>query len=249
MASREALSRYQGSLLGIAWSFVNPSLRLSVYTVVFSVVFKARWSGDPSESRLQFATVLFAGMIVYTFFAEVLNRSPQLILMNANYVRRVVFPLEILPLISVLASLVNVVISSLVLLAVLLLINGTLPWTVVLLPFVILPIVILTLGIAWFLASLGAYVRDVGQGVTLLTTALMFLSPMFYPLSALPESFRRWVLLNPLTFIMEQVRAVVIWGRFPDLGGLAIYLGLALAVCWLGYWWFQRTRKGFADVL
>lgn len=249
MASREIRGRYNGSILGFAWSMVNPILMLVIYTLVFSVVFKARWGTGPEESRLDFALILFAGMIVHAFFADVLIRSTGLILGNANYVRRVVFPLEILVPVTLLGVLAHTAISMVVLIAALLLFKGALPWTAVLLPVVFAPFVLLTLGLGWILASLGVYIRDVGQAVGMLTTVLLFASPVFYPVTAVPAELRPWIRLNPLTFIMEQTREVLIWGRVPDFAGLLLYALLAAAVALAGFWWFQRTRKGFSDVL
>jgi len=249
MTLREAVGRYQGSVLGLAWSFFHPLLMLTVYTVVFSVIFRARWGVDPNETKTDFALILFVGMIVHGLFAEVLNRAPGLVLSNANYVRRVVFPLEILVPVTLLSALIHTSISILVLLGALLALKGTLHPTALLLPVVLLPLLVLTLGIGWALASLGVFIRDVGHVVGILTTVLLFMSPMFYPVDAVPESFRPWIRANPLTLIMEQARAVLIWGRLPDFAALGAYLAVATAVAALGYWWFQRTRTGFADVL
>lgn len=249
MTRREVVGRYRGSIMGIAWSFFNPILMLVVYTFVFSVVFKAKWGGGGEESQATFAIVLFVGLIVYGFFAEMVNRAPGLILSNVNYVKKVVFPLEILPIVGLGAALFHTLISLGVLLVAILLINGSLSWTVIFFPLIILPLLIATLGVAWFLASLGVFVRDVGQTVGIFTTVLMFLSPLFYPVSSLPERFQIWLIFNPLTFMMEQSRAVMIFGKLPDWIGLAIYATASLAIAWAGYWWFQKTRKGFADVL
>jgi lipopolysaccharide transport system permease protein len=249
MAGREAIGRYQGSVLGLAWSFFHPLLMLMVYTLVFSVIFKARWGVDANETRTDFALILFVGMIVHGLFAEVLNRAPGLVVANANYVRRVVFPLEILVPVSVLSALVHTGISVVVLLVALLALKGTLHPTALLLPLVLLPLLVLTLGLGWALASLGVFIRDVGHAVVILTTVMLFLSPMFYPVDAVPETFRPWIRANPLTLIMEQSREVLIWGRLPDFGALAAYLAAALAIAVGGFWWFQRTRTGFPDVL
>lgn len=248
MTRREVVGRYRGSIMGLAWSFFNPILMLVVYTFVFSVVFKARW-GTEVESQTSFAIVLFVGMIVYGLFAEIANRAPGLILSNVNYVKKVIFPLEILPVIGMGAALFHALISFCVLLAAILLINGTLAWTAIFFPLVILPLLVSTLGIAWFLASVGVFVRDVGQTIGIFTTVLMFVSPVFYPISALPENFQIWLMLNPLTFVIEQSRAVMIFGKQPDWTGLGIYSSVSLLIAWAGYWWFQKTRKGFADVL
>ncbi len=218
---------------------------------MFSGIFKARWgAADAGQgSHGEFALVLFVGLIVHGLFAEVLNRAPGLILSNANYVKKVVFPLEILPVVGLGAALFHGLVSVGVLLAAFAIMNGFLPWTALLTPLVIAPLAVLTLGLAWFLASIGVYVRDVGQSISLVTTVMMFLAPVFYPVSALPEEYRGWLLLNPLTFIIEQAREVLIWGRLPDWAGLAVYLAGSIVVAWLGYAWFQKTRKGFADVL
>jgi len=251
MVRRDVLGRYRGSLLGLAWSFFNPVLMLLVYTFVFSGVFKARWSGDggASDGHAQFALVLFVGLIVNGLFAEILNRAPALVVGNANYVKKVVFPLEILPVVTSGAAIFHALVSVCVLLLAMLLLNGSVPWTAVLVPFVMIPLVVLALGCAWFLASLGVYLRDVGQTIGILTTVLMFLAPVFYPTSALPEPIRPWLLLNPLTLIIEQSRDVLVWGRLPSFAGFAAYSAISAAFAWAGYWWFQRTRKGFADVL
>lgn len=249
MTRREVVGRYRGSVMGLTWSFFNPILMLVVYTFVFSVVFKARWGTGGEESQTGFAIVLFVGMIVFGLFAEMANRSPGLILSNVNYVKKVVFPLEILPVVGLGAALFHALISLGVLLVAILLINGSLVWTVIFFPLILMPLLMATLGVAWFLASLGVFVRDVGQTIGIFTTVLMFVSPVFYPINALPARFQIWLMLNPLTFVIEQSRAVMIFGKQPDWAGLGIYAGVSLVVAWAGYWWFQKTRKGFADVL
>jgi lipopolysaccharide transport system permease protein len=252
MSRREVVGRYKGSVMGLLWSFLNPLFMLVVYTFFFSVVFKSRWGSAPAgaeESKTLFAVLLFVGMIVHGLFAEVLNRAPYLILGNVNYVKKVVFPLEILPAISMGTALFHSMVSVGVLLLVFFATNGYLHWTLVFFPLILIPLVIFTVGLAWILASLGVYVRDVGQSIGLAMTVMLFLSPVFYPVSSLPESMRPWMLANPLTFIIEQARAVLIWGQQPSWSGLLIYTFVATVVAWLGYLWFQKTRKGFADVL
>lgn len=249
MTRREVVGRYRGSTMGLAWSFLNPVFMLAVYTFVFSVVFKARWGLGGEESKTQFAVVLFVGLIVHGLFAEVLNRAPGLVLSNINYVKKVVFPLEILPVVSMGAALFHSMVSLGVLLLAFTIFNGYIHWTVVFAPVVLLPLVIVTLGLAWIFASLGVYLRDVGQTIGLITTVMMFLAPVFYPIAVLPQEFRPWIMANPLTFIIEQAREVLIWGRLPDWLGLGIYTLMALVVAWAGYVWFQKTRKGFADVI
>jgi lipopolysaccharide transport system permease protein len=252
MSRREVVGRYKGSVMGLLWSFLNPLFMLVVYTFFFAVVFKSRWGAAPAgaeESKTLFAVLLFVGMIVHGLFAEVLNRAPNLILGNVNYVKKVVFPLEILPAISMGTALFHSMVSVAVLLLVFLATNGYLHWTLVFFPLILIPLVIFTVGLAWILASLGVFVRDVGQSIGLGMTVMLFLSPVFYPVSALPESMQPWMLANPLTFIIEQARAVLIWGQQPNWYGLLTYTVVATLVAWLGYVWFQKTRKGFADVL
>ena len=249
MTRREVIGRYKGSALGLTWSFFNPVFMLMVYTFVFSVVFKARWGVGGEDSKTLFAIVLFVGMMVHGLFAEVVNRSPSLILTNANYVKKVVFPLEVLPVISMAAALFHSLISLSVLLVAFILFNGYLHWTVIFTPLVLLPFVIFTLGLAWMLASIGVFLRDVGQVIGMVTTVMLFLSPVFYPLSAVPEKYIPFIMVNPLTFIIQQAREVLIWGHMPDWVGLGVYTLVAVTVAWAGYSLFQKTRKGFADVL
>jgi lipopolysaccharide transport system permease protein len=250
MTKREVVGRYQGSAFGLAWSFLNPVFMLVVYTFVFSEIFKIRWGGmGGDDSKTQFALVLFVGMIVLSLFSEVLNRAPGLILSNVNYVKKVVFPIEILPVITMCAALFHSLISLGVLLAAFALFNGYLHWTAIFIPLVLLPLVILTMGLAWMLASLGVFLRDVGPTIGIITTVLMFLSPVFYPVTAVPERFRPFIMANPLTFIIEQAREVLIWGQLPNWLGLGAYTLAAIVIAWAGYAWFQKTRKGFSDVL
>lgn len=249
MTKRDVIGRYKGSVMGVMWSLFNPLFLLLIYTFVFSVVFKARWGTDLHESKSQFATLLFVGMIVHGLFAETLNRAPGLILSNVSYVKKIVFPLEILPVVADGAALFHAIVSVLVLLIAFVLLNGYLQWTTVFLPLILLPLLVLILGAAWALASLGVYLRDVAQPIGLIMTVLLFASPVFYPITALPERIRPWLMLNPLTFVIEQARAVLIFGQLPDWVGLAAYSLVSVFIAWVGYAWFQKTRKGFANVL
>lgn len=250
MASREIIGRYKGSIMGLAWSFFNPILMLLVYTFVFSVIFKSRWGDAAGDtSRTHFAIVLFVGMIVFNFFSEVLNRAPSLIVSNVNYVKKVVFPLEILPVVAMLAALFHTFISIFVLLTAFTIFNGYICWTCIFMPFVLIPLIILTLGVAWMLAALGVFMRDIGQTIGIIMTVMMFLSPVFFPESAVPEKFRALIAFNPLTFIIGQAREVLIFGHLPNYYGLLRYTLIATIIAWTGYVLFQKTRKGFADVI
>ena len=250
MTRREVIGRYKGSYLGLAWSFFYPLLMLIVYTFVFSEVFKSRWGPEGAqESKAQFALILFVGLIVLGLFSEVLNRAPGLIVSNINYVKRVVFPLEILPVVAMGAALFHALASITVLLVAYFIFNGHIHWTALLLPLVLIPLVILIMGIAWLLASLGVFIRDASQATGIVTSVMMFISPVFYPISAVPEKFQPVIMANPLTFIIEQARDVLIWGNSPNWLGLGIYMLASSIVAWGGFAWFQKTRKGFADVL
>ena len=248
LIKREVIGRYRGSILGILWSFFNPVLMLAVYTFVFSVVFKARWNAG-SDSRTEFALVLFAGLLVFNLFSECVTRAPALILSNVNYVKKVVFPLEVLPWVSLGSALFHTLISLGVWFIFYGIFFGVPPVTALLIPIALLPLIAFTMGISWFLASLGVYLRDVSQIIGLLTTILMFLSPIFYPVSSLPEEYRRLFQLNPLTPTIEMARDVLIWGRAPDWSLYGISLAVATFVGFSGFAWFQKTRKGFADVI
>ncbi|WP_028634709.1 ABC transporter permease [Pseudomonas parafulva] len=249
MTRREVVGRYKGSVMGLLWSFLTPLFMLAVYTFVFSVVFKARWTTSPHESKGDFAVLLFAGMIVHGLFAEVLNRAPGLILANVNYVKKVVFPLEILPVISMCTALFHTSVSLLVLMCAIVFVNGELHATMLFIPLIAVPYIIFVQGLAWALASLGVYLRDVGQTIGIITMIMLFMSPVFFPISSLPVEMRPFMEANPLTFIIEQLRDVLIWGHMPNWLGLAKYSLMALMTAWFGYAWFQKTRKGFADVL
>jgi lipopolysaccharide transport system permease protein len=249
MTKREVIGRYRGSVLGLAWSFFNPLLMLLVYTFVFSVVFNARWGTSGSDDKAGFAIFVFVGMIVHGLFAECVNRAPGLILSNVNYVKKVVFPLEVLPAVALGSALFHAGVSLVVLLAVRLVVDQQLAWTAIFAPLILLPLCLITMGAAWLLSAIGVYLRDVQQTIGIFTTALLFLSPVFYPVSVLPPAYQNWLRLNPLTFIIEECRKILISTQMPDWGGWIVFVMISVAGAWLGFWWFQKSRKGFADVL
>jgi lipopolysaccharide transport system permease protein len=248
LIKREVAGRYKGSLLGILWSFFNPLFMLAVYTFVFSVIFQARWNTE-SESKTEFALILFAGLIVFNLFAECVNRAPTLILSNVNYVKKVVFPLEILPIVALGSAAFHALVSWSVWIVAYTFLFGLPHPTILLLPVVMIPLFLLIIGISWMLASLGVYLRDVSQFVNIFVTVLMFLSPIFYPVSALPTEIKPVLGINPLTPIIEQVRDVTYWGNLPNLNSFISISVISVIVAWLGFIWFQKTRKGFADVI
>jgi len=248
MIRREVAGRYRGSVLGLLWSFFNPVFMLAVYTFVFSIIFKARWTVD-SDSKAEFALVLFAGLLIFNLFAECITTAPTLIQANTNYVKKVVFPLEILPLVIFGAAFFHAIISFIVWLIFSFFVFGMPHATLFLFPIILVPLTLLILGLSWFLASLGVFLRDISQIVGIIVTTMMFLTPIFYPVSAIPDKYHPYIYSNPLTFIIEQARGLLIFGIYPDWINLGLLTVLTFLFSWFGFVWFQKTRKGFADVL
>lgn len=246
---REIAGRYRGSLMGLLWSFLNPTLMLLVYTFVFGVVLRARWPQSDRLTTVDFSVVIFAALIVHGLFSECITRAPGLIVGNSNFVKKVVFPLELLPWTTLAAALFHALVSVLVLLMALLLLNRYISWTAAFLPIVLVPLLLMTVGVSWFLAGLGVFVRDIGQVIGIVSTALLFMSPAFFPIEQVPKGLQLLVRLNPLTLPINQARQVLIWGTIPDWSALGLWFAISFLICWLGFWWFQRARVGFADVL
>lgn len=248
LGKRDVLGRYRGASLGLVWALLGPLLMLIVYSVAFGEILRAKWpvvGGGTSN----FALILFVGLIVHALFAECLIRAPTLVVGNPNYVKRIIFPLEILPWPMILSALFHCGMNFVMFIAVHLVLEGPVPLTILLLPLVLAPLVVLVLGLSWFLASLGVYFRDISQITGPVATAMLFLSSAIIPVDALPESYRLVFNLNPLTFIIDQARNVALWGVLPDWWGLTRYFLLSLAFAYAGSLWFQSTRRGFADVL
>ena len=246
---RDVVGRYRGSLLGLVWSFLHPLFMLLVYLFVFGVVFRIKWGVAPQSGGKEFGVILFSGLILHALFAECLVRSPGIIAGNVQFVKKVVFPLEVFPVMIVCTAFFHFSIGFLLLFIFNTFSDFTVHATVLLAPIVLLPIVFLAMGVSWFLASVGVFVRDVGQITGILATVLLFLCPIFYPLDAVPEQLRWLLYFNPLTLIVEQFRGIVIFGTMPHWGPLAVYYVVSLTVLRAGYLWFLRTRKAFADVL
>ena len=246
---REIEGRYKGSSLGVFWSFAQPLLLLATYTLVFGVIFRSRWSGSSSHSLRESALIIFCGLIAFNLFGECVNRAAGLIVEVPNYVKKVVFPLEVLP-VSVLGSALFHALVSLTVLSVgVLLTSQRFSVTLTLLPIVMLPVIFLSLGLTWFLAGLGVFVRDVRHLVSLAVQILFFMTPIFYSLEVVPQSLRPWIRINPLTSAVNNFRCVILWGITPEWAELAAWLLASSAVLLLGYAWFMKTKKGFADVI
>lgn len=248
LTRREIEARYRGSFLGVLWSLVVPIILLAVYTFVFSVVFQARWEGA-IDNRGHFALVLFSGLILFNVFSECLSRAPSLMLQHVSYIKKVVFPLEILPWVVLFAALFNAFVSFLVLGLGYLFFLGVPPWTAALVPLLIIPHLLLTLGVSLFLASVGVFIRDLQHVVGVAIMVLMFLTPIFFPLSAVPESFRAVIRWSPLSIAVEGIRDLIFWSKLPSPSVWGVYFVACWMIAWLGYVWFIKTKKGFADVI
>jgi lipopolysaccharide transport system permease protein len=248
MARRDVVGRYNGSVLGLLWSMFTPLLMLAVYTFAFGYVFKSRWPGV-SDNPSNFALTLFPALLVFNYFTECISRAPTLIVSNRSYVKKVVFPLEILPIIVSLSALFHFFVGFFVWCIVALVLTGGLHLTLLFIPLVVLPLFFFSLGCGWILASLGVYLRDVQQIVNILTSALLFLSPVFFALDAIPEKFRSLMLLNPITHFVVMSRSAMVFGALPSLTEWLLVVSGSLGVAYAGAWWFSLTRKGFADVL
>lgn len=247
-ASREVHSRYRQSWLGTVWALLTPLLMLGVYTFVFRYVFGVRW-GVTVESNLSFAVRLYAGLAVFNFFADCVGRAPRLVLEQPHLVKKVVFPLEVLPWVNAMAALVHLGIALLMLLGLALWETGRIHLSIVALPLVWLPLFPLTVGLGWWLAAIGAFVRDIGQVITMVISLLMFLSPIFFPIEALPKAWQNWAFLNPLALIITETRHVLIDGLWPNWPALALNLAACVLVAIGGAAFFRSARPGFADVV
>lgn len=247
-ARREVSGRYRGSLIGFGWAVLNPLLLLAVYTFVFSVVFQMRWD-RPIADRASFALVIYMGMIVHGFIAECMTRSPSLVVDNRNLVKRVVFPLQLLPWSVLAVAAFHYLVGLAIVVVAVLATTGTLPATIVALPLLWIPQALVALGIAYAFAALGVYLRDLAQLASFLALVLLFASPVFYPASAVPAQWRWVVEVNPVAMLIEGTRGALLYRVWPDPAMVAGMWVVGALAAWLGFFWFQRTRRGFADVL
>ena len=247
LARRELMSRYKGSTLGIVWALLTPVVMIAIFTFIFAGIFGARFG--ESSSPWDYAIHLFCGLLPWTMFQESVLLSSTTIVSHANLVKRVVFPLETLPIAQTLSSLGNQLFGTTALLIAILIIRQQLSSSIVWLPVLLIPQLVFTLGAAWLIASLGVFLRDIAQGISLVMMAWMFLTPIIYPESMVPAHYRPFIDLNPFTPLVRNYRRILIEGLAPDWSGLAYFSIFALFSFVFGYWWFARTRKNFADVI
>jgi lipopolysaccharide transport system permease protein len=246
-ARRELLGRYKGSMLGIAWAVLTPVVMIAIFTFIFAGIFGARFGAN--DSHWDYALYLFCGLLPWTMFQESLQQSANTIVVHSNLVKRVVFPLETLPAAQVLAALGNQLFATVALLIATIIVRRRLELTVLWLPVLLIAQLLFALGAAWLIASLGVFLRDITQGITLLLMAWMYLTPIIYPESIVPDRFRALMEFNPFTALVRSYRRIFLEGAAPDWRGLAYFTAFAVVIFVFGYWWFARTRKGFADVV
>jgi len=249
LTKREISSKYKGSWLGMLWVFLTPLAMLVVFTFVFGEIFQAKWPGDQNQSMLSFSINLFVGLGFFWFFADILGRSTQLFVSNVNYVKKVIFPLEVLPVVSLLSGLFHLCIHIAIIIGLLLIVNGTIGLSIIALPLIIFVSIPMLIGLGLLLGSVGVFVRDLGTIIGVSINMLMFLSPVFYPLSAIPAHLQWLFHINPLTVLIQESRTVLVYDQFPNWGNLGIYFIISLGIYFMGYTIFRMTKKGFADVL
>jgi lipopolysaccharide transport system permease protein len=248
MTKREVLARYKGSALGLGWSLLYPLLLLATYTFVFRLIFKARWPGVDDHPG-NFALNIFAGLVVFNLFSELVGRAPRLVVEQPNLVKRVVFPLEVLPWVGVAGAYFHAGLSMLVLLAGALLVQNSLPPSALAAPLIMLAMLPMLLFMGWLLAGFGVFLRDISQMVPPVLNVLMFLTPVLYPASALPKGVQDWLGFNPLTLPIESLRAALLLGQWPDWIALLTYAYTWTLLASFAAFTFWRLRPAFADQL
>lgn len=249
LAKRETLGKYKESLFGSMWSILNPLLMLVIFTFVFTNIFKSRWGVAVDTGSISYSVILFAGLIIFNLFSECFGKAPTIIISNQNFVKKIVFPLEILPIAALLSALFQACISFAILLVFIAVEARSIPWTVFLLPIALAPFIIFLLGLMYWISATGVFVRDIGQTIGITTTGMMFISPIFFPATSFPEHWRFLAYYNPLTYPIEQTRNLLVFGNGVDWASWSLYILCASVFCALGYAWFQKLRTGFADVL
>ena len=247
LARRELVARYKGSMLGILWAIVTPVVTIAIFTFIFAGIFNARFGarGTPWD----YALYLFCGLLPWTMFQETVQLSSTTIVTHANLVKRVVFPLETLPVAQALSSLGNQMFGTLALIVATVIVQRELHPTILWLPALLVPQLIFTLGAAWLVASLGVFLRDIAQGITLILMAWMYLTPIIYPESLVPGRYRPFINLNPFTALVRSYRRIFLEGLAPDWTSLAYFSAVAVVLFVFGYWWFAKSRRNFADVI
>jgi lipopolysaccharide transport system permease protein len=247
MVRRDLTNRYKGSVMGLTWAFITPAVQIVIFTLIFQGIFNARF-GDQG-GYLNYGLHLFCGLLPWIAFSDGILRSTISLIENVNLVKRVVFPIESLPVNVALSALVNQLMGTVILIVAALILEHTVRPTILLVPLLMVPQLLATIGLGWLMASLGVFIRDMPQFNQLAMSTWMMLTPIYYPENMIPERFAWAVNLNPMAPLIRSYRRILLEGRMPDWRGLMITLVFALICFIFGYWWFERTKKAFADVL
>jgi len=247
LTKRDFIGEYRGSFIGVFWSLLQPIFLLSIYTIAFGVILKSRWSF--SGGTTEYALMLFAGLIIVNAFSEVLRNSSTLISRQSHLVKKVVFPLELLPIVTVTSSLLNIIPSVLVWICGYAIIFGIPAPTLMLLPVVFISYVPVLLAVSWLVSSLGVFIKDLQHITGTLSHVLLFVTPVFYGIEAAPVFLRKLLLLNPLTYLVEQFRLIAYYGEVPAIRGFVVYFSIASISALIGLIVFKRLRTRFADVI
>ncbi|HEU5096398.1 MAG TPA: ABC transporter permease [Reyranella sp.] len=245
---RELRDRFKGSAAGWVWAVIAPLLAIAVYSFAFTTNLKLDLAVDVSP-RVGYALFIFSGIVVFNFFSEMAFRAPMLLHEYASFLKQNIFPSDMLAVISTLRATVYTVISIVVMLLFELAVVRTLPWTVLLLPLVFIPLTAFLVGMSWFLCSIGAFTRDAGYLMITVVPLFMFATPIFYPQSSLPPPFDFWIYANALTGYVEVTRDIVLLAKLPDWRVYAWTLFTSVFTFYFGYWFFDRYRNVIVDVL
>lgn len=249
LAARDFKLKYRESVLGTVWAVLYPVVVLAVYTVVFSTIFSAHWGGKPVVNKVDYAVLLFIGLIVYTIFAETISRVPTVIVNNPGFVKKVVFPLEVLPAVVLLSTVYRAGMECVALFIFLCFSSFSFHIEALLLPVILIPFLIFVFGLALIFSSLGVFLRDFDQFSALLARLMMYMLPVLYPSTIFPVRLRTFIDANPMAVYIEQIRNLVIFGQMPDWAPLGWACVWSVVVLAIGSFWFQKTRKAFADVI
>ncbi|WP_028770279.1 ABC transporter permease [Silanimonas lenta] len=249
LALRDIRKRYTETLLGASWGLLVPLVMLAIYTIIFSEIFKAKWGGLEVAAKTDYAVILFVGLIIYGIFAESVARAPSLIVSQPNLVTKVVFPLRLLPMVAVSTSLYSALVSLVPLLVFLAFSSFGLHLEALLAPLLLIPTIAFVLGFTFLFASLGVFLRDVDQFAALFARVMQYLTPVLYPSEIFPEPIRSVMRASPLAVQVEQLRDLIVFGKLPDWSDFGVSAVISFLVFLAGYWWFQRTRRAFADVI
>lgn len=249
LVKQDVIKRYKGTYLGLFWALLNPIIFLGIYTTVFGHVFNAKWGNKPDISNFDFSINLFCGLMVFNVLAEVIGRSPVIITGNAHFVKKNVFEISYLPLVCVFTALANFVCSFTIWFIFLSFLRGSVSLNLILIPFLVAPLVLTAIGLSYALSCLNVIFRDIEQFSGSVTTALLFISPIFYSKQMVPSELQIFILMNPLTSIIENLRNVMIWEEIPSIYELLSPIILGLIIAFFGFICFQRLSSRFQDLL